>query len=245
MSKPVNTRKPSERVEWAYRMTEAHKLKPSESSVLAYLAHRFSPSKGCTWPSQETIARHTGLSRRTVVTTTDTLADRGLLTIYHPPGRRPETGGRYACEYRLKFTVKEQQEAASHRGENWSSRKGDHSANGGTIVQKTTNHGATIAHQQGSEQGSLQHSISNEMAPMQKTRTGAFGFSEYKPTRKEVFKMARQLEGDSIGGLLEACIAKYGFDTTAATVLEAYDDYENGYMPDLRYALGSMVEGMA
>ena len=86
----------------AYRWAKSWSggLSGPQLSVLLALADRFNDDKGCAWPSYDTIARDTRLSRRTAIRAIDALAGLGLVGVQH---RRDKAGDSTSNCYTLPF----------------------------------------------------------------------------------------------------------------------------------------------
>lgn len=92
---------------WAWTVPA---LSPSERFVLIALADSASNTDGTCWPGLDLIAQLTGYSRRTIISTISSLADRHLIAVIE---RRDQQGRQQSNIYRLSL----QTEIPSYRGE--------------------------------------------------------------------------------------------------------------------------------
>lgn len=91
---------------WAWTVSG---LSPAERFILIALADSASNQDGTCWPGLDMVGRMTGYSRRTVISTISSLADRQLITVIE---RRDQQGRQQSNVYRLSL----QSEIPSYRG---------------------------------------------------------------------------------------------------------------------------------
>lgn len=230
-----NPKRPFDRHRWAINMGIKYKLKPSARSVLVYLAYRWNFKKARAWPSQETISKDTGIASRTVRRATTILAEHGIISIYHPLGRRNDGGGRFANEYWLNFTDAKQAQARQNQAARDNKEPENHADILKTMRTPCPDHADAMSYQQDTEQVTNEHSAINISAPTEKTAVGA---AENEARKKEVYLLGKEAIGKNSGGLITKLIDTCGVNGAKSELEELLTDnaeyYGGGDIKDMQ-----------